>query len=54
MYKEFLTEEIVKDNAPELTKEEKVLLAMDTLDVPKVSASKTQEQGPSEFKMLEA
>lgn len=45
----------MKDNVPELTQEEKVLLAMDTLDVPKVSASKDSgQQGPSEFKMLEA
>ncbi len=38
-YKELLTDEIVKDNLPELSNEEKVLLGMDTLDVPKVATS---------------
>ena len=56
-FKQFLTEEIVKDNIPELSQEEKVLLSMETMEVPKGKSSimtKGASQGSSEFKMLDA
>jgi hypothetical protein len=34
-YKFLLNEEIVRDNLPELTLEERVLVNMDTMDIPK-------------------
>jgi hypothetical protein len=56
-YKQVITEEIVRDNMPELSLEEKVLVQMTTMDIPKdKSGQYLAESGkqPGEFKMLEA
>ncbi len=34
-YKSLLTEQIIRDNLPELTKEERILIGMDTMEIPK-------------------
>ena len=34
-FRQMITEEIVRDNLPELNLEERVLITMDTLDIPK-------------------
>lgn len=54
-FRQVITEDIVRDNIPELSLEEKVLVGMDTMEVPKDAAGKAQG-GPEkgEFKMLEA
>jgi len=49
-----VTEDIVRDNLPELTLEERVLVKMETMDVPKISDGKSKKEDGKEFKMLEA
>ena len=46
----------MRDNLPELTLEEKVLIGMDTMDIPKQKAGQYLVDGMKgqEFKMLEA
>jgi hypothetical protein len=56
-YKTLLTEQIVRDNLPELTLEEKILVKMETMDIPKDKAAQSLIDGKAqqaEFKMLEA
>jgi hypothetical protein len=56
-YKQMLTEEIIRDNLPELNLEERALIQMNTMDIPKdQSGMYLAESGkaPGEFKMLEA
>ena len=46
---------MVRDNLPELTLEEKMLVKMETMDIPKDRAGQALVDGKaSEFKMLEA
>lgn len=55
-FRERITESMIRENAPELSLEEKVLIQMQTMDIPKDrSAQYLAEAGkPSEFQMLEA
>jgi hypothetical protein len=56
-YRQVLTEDMVRDNMPELSLEERVLVQMTTMDIPKdKSGQYLAESGkqPGEFKMLEA
>lgn len=56
-FRAVLTEEMIRDNVPELSLEEKVLVQMTTMDIPKdKSGQYLAESGkqPGEFKMLEA
>lgn len=56
-FRQVLTEDMVRDNMPELSLEEKVLVQMTTMDIPKdKSGQYLAESGkqPGEFKMLEA
>ena len=50
-----VTEDIIRENIPDLSLEEKVLVQMQTMDIPKERAGQyLAEGGGGEFKMLEA
>jgi hypothetical protein len=49
-----VSEEIIRENIPDLSLEEKVLVQMQTMDIPKERAGQYLAEGGGEFKMLEA